>query len=75
MDNRKIIKEQDVTDNLQIVTLISYNEENIYLKVDYLKGKFTIEKRFRNNYIGLEEYEEQVNNLNTEEKVKKYFGI
>jgi len=75
MDNKKLIKEENVTDNLTITTSMTYDEQRIFLQVDFMKGKYTLEKSFRNNYLGLEDYDIEYSNLNTEEKVKNYFGL
>jgi hypothetical protein len=76
MDHRKVIDQSVIEDeNLVITTLMDYNEEKIFLKVDYLDGKFIIEKQFRNNYIGIDEFEKTKNNLMSEESVKAYFGM
>lgn len=75
MNNIKVIEEESVTDNLTVTTSIGYDEVSIYLTVNYMQGKFTIQKSFRNNYMGLEEFEIEKNKFRTEEDVKKYFGI
>lgn len=75
MNNIKVIEEENVTDDLTVTTSIGYDEVSIYLTINYMQGKFTIQKSFRNNYIGLEEFEIEKNKFRTEEDVKKYFGI
>ena len=75
MNNTKVIEEESVTDNLTVTTSIGYDEVSIYLTVNYMHGKFTIQKSFRNNYMGLEEFEIERNKFRTEEDVKKYFGM
>lgn len=75
IDYRQKIEEKEITDNLTVSVSVSYDEFNIYLNVDYLNGKFTIEKSFTNNYIGLEELEKAKQQFSSEESVKQYFRI
>lgn len=75
MDNRQVIQKYNPTDNLEISVSVTYDESKIFLDVDYLKGKFTLQRTFKNNFIGLEELESDKEHFNTEELVKEYFGL
>lgn len=75
MDNKKVIEEESITDNLKLTTAMTFDEERIFLIVDYLNGKFTIEKNFKNNYFELEDFNKAKKQFSTEENVKKYFGL
>ena len=76
---RTIVSENEITDNLTHVISVSLDESVVYLKVDLRvndkQGPFNTEKSFRNNVFGIEDMQLTINALNTEQKVKKYFGI
>ena len=72
---RILIESRDITDKLKHKVSLSGNESMVYLQVDYLNGKFTIEKSYKNNRFDLEEMTKQANSLNTEEKVRKYLKL
>jgi len=40
-----------------------------------MAGKFTLQRTFSNNYIGMEELGNTMEQFNTEEAVKAYFGL
>ena len=77
--NRTTISKNEITDNLTHVVSVYADESMIYLKVDLAiegkKGPFNTEKSFRNNIFGLEDMQLTISALNTDQKVKKYFGI
>jgi hypothetical protein len=75
MESKTEINRENLTKNLKIITSISQDEQRIFLQVDYMDGKFTVEKSFSNNYIGLEEFQNEYSNFNTDEKVQQYFGL
>lgn len=69
-------KEEIINKNLKIVTFKSFITENkIFLRVDYMDGKFTSKLGFLDDYLGREELEEAKKDFNTEDKVKKYFNL
>ena len=70
-----IIDESKITDNLTLKFMMSNNEETIHLRVDYMNGRFIVEKSFKNNYLGLERMKEQILKLDTEEKIIKYLRL
>lgn len=70
-----IIENKQITECLKHIIKISYNEERVYLIVDYLNGRFTIEKTFQNNHIGLSEMQEASRLFDTEEKVIGHFNL
>lgn len=72
---RKDVKEKKISDNLTLITSKSYNEERIYLQVNYNNGKFTIERVFPNNITGYEDFKKQYDIFKSEEKVKEYLGL
>jgi hypothetical protein len=47
----------------------------IFMNIDYMNGKFTIEKTFPNDYLGKEELESIKKQLNSESKIRKYLGL
>jgi len=71
----QVLEELKVTDNLTLTTLITFDETQVHLKVDYMAGKFTLQRTFSNNYIGMEELGNTMEQFNTEEAVKAYFGL
>ena len=72
---RTTIEDNKYTDRLSHVISITNDEERLYLKIDFMSGRFIIEKNFQNNSIGLEELDQISKNLDTEEKVCEYLGI
>lgn len=73
--NRQVIEEYEPADNVKIQISVTYDETRVYLDVLYLEGKFTIQRNYPNNYIGLQNLEEDKQEFETEEQVKKYFGL
>ena len=71
----QIIESKDISDNLKIVTSVTFDEKRVYLDIDYMEGKFTIQRNFNNNYIGLEKLSEFKEQFSNEEYVRTYFGI
>jgi len=65
----------EITDNLKLTTSVTLDETQVYLDVNYMDGKFTIQRNFTNNYIGLEKLGDAIKEFNTEEAVKNYFGL
>ena len=78
-ESRTIISKERIIDNLTHIVSISIDESIVYLKVDLIvkdkPGPFNTEKTFRNNVFGLEDMQITKRSLDSEEKVKKYFGI
>lgn len=75
MEHKQTIEEVEITDNLKVSTSVTFDETTIFLDVEYMQGKFTIQRSFTNNYIGLEQLEEAKKQFSTEEAVKSYFGF
>lgn len=73
--HRTEMEEKQINDNLKVKTSMSQDEAVIYLNVDYMQGKFTIEKTFKNNYFGIEELELTMEQLGSESKVRKYLRL
>jgi len=69
------IETRDLTDLLKHKIQITTDEERVFLVVDYMGGRFIIEKGFKNNYIGLGQLERECERYNTEDKVVKYLGL
>ena len=72
---KQVTETLEATDNLKLTTSVTLDEEQIYLDVDFMDGKFTIQRSFTNNYIGLEELGNAIEEFKTEEAVKNYFGL
>jgi hypothetical protein len=72
---RQMIEEAKISNNLKRTLYMSFDKSELYLKIDYLKGKFTIEKTFQNNIDGLEKLETSKNELDEESKVKLYLKL
>ena len=63
----------EISENLKHKFIIS-TLSTIFI-VDYLDGRFVIERTFQNNIAGSEEFEKAKSLLDTEDKVKKYIGL
>lgn len=72
---RSTIEKRELTDNLIHKIQITTDEESLFLVVEYMDGRFIIEKNFKNNYIGLEAMNQTCEKFDTEEKIKQYLGI
>lgn len=70
-----MIEKKIITDNLNYELMSSINNETIYLKVDYMNGKYIVEKTFNNNYLGLARMNKEIIKFDKEEKVIKYLGL
>ena len=75
MSNRVTLKDRQVTENLLHKISISRDQEDVYLNVDLMKGKFTIEKTFKNNFGGLHMLELTCEKFDSEDKVFRYLRI
>ena len=73
--NKQVIEEYELADNLKFSVSVTYDESKIYLDISYMEGKFTIQRNFTNNYIGLEELSLTKKEFDSEEAVKNYFGL
>ena len=69
------IEKNIITNNLTHKIMIAPNEERLFLVVDFMKGKFIIEKIFLNNYFGLENLNSVIKTLDSEIKVIEYLKI
>jgi hypothetical protein len=54
---------------------MSHDQNMIYLDIDFLDGKYTTQKSFRNNAFELQKLEVTQISLNTDQKVRKYFNL
>ena len=72
---RTVIEKREISDNLTMKLSLSSNEDMVYLNIDYRKGKFTIEKVFKNNTFDLEEMDKEISGLDSEEKVRLYLNL
>lgn len=70
-----MLETNTLTPRLNHKIQLSYDEERVFLVVDYMSGRFIVEKNFKNNYIGLELLGKECEKFNTEEKVIKYLGL
>jgi hypothetical protein len=71
---KRIIEKDEISDMLNHMISISTDQERIFLNVEY-DGRFTIEKMFKNNSLGLMDLHLTREKLDSEEKVLKYFNI
>jgi len=70
-----IIDEMIISENLKLTVSQSIKKDYLFLDIDYMKGKFTINKIFLNNYQGKEELDQTIKEFNTEQKIKDYLKI
>lgn len=75
INGSQVIEEVDLTENLKHVISVAYDESKVFLEVDYMGGKFTLQRTFVNNYIGVDQMEDARREFDSEDKVKQYFGI
>ncbi len=64
-----------ITDNLEHKVSLSLKGDKFFLEVRYMDGKFVINKTFQNNYQGKLELNQQIEELDTEEKVRAYLNL
>lgn len=69
------LEELSVSEKAKLTTYVSYDDEHLILEMDYLNGKFIMEKTFPNNYKGVEQIEELKQLYKTEYDVKRYFNL
>ena len=72
---KEVIEKLEITDNLTLSTSVTFDELQVYLEVDYMNGKFTVQKTFNNNYLGLEQLENTKKEFSSEDAAKAYFGL
>jgi len=73
--DKKIIKDNQISKNLNHQILLSLNEDKLYLWVTMDNGRFVVAKTFPNNVLGMEKLDLAIKNLNTEEKVLFYLKL
>ena len=69
------LEEDQITTNLKHIMYITVDEERIFLIINYMDNRFTIEKNFPNNYFGTRELAKAKEKFNTEDKIKQYLNI
>lgn len=69
------LEKVQVSEDLVYKIQISPDEEIVYLNVNFMNGRFIVEKSFRNNYDGLDKLKKSISLLDTEEKVITYLKI
>jgi len=74
-NNTQVIEKHQLTVDLKMFVSVTLDEQQLYLDVDYMNGKYKIQKSFSNNYIGLELLSESKLKFETEESVREYLGI
>jgi hypothetical protein len=72
---RSTIEKCELSDNLIHKVQITTDEEKLFLIVDYMDGRFVIERNFKNNIMGIERMSQERDKFNTEEKIIQYLGI
>jgi hypothetical protein len=75
VNRRTVLEKRQITTDLLHQISISMNEEQVFLTVDFMDGKFMIEKVFKNSFIGLIQMNEECEKLNDEAKVFRYLRI
>ncbi|MDD5650807.1 MAG: hypothetical protein PHF86_10405 [Candidatus Nanoarchaeia archaeon] len=75
MELNVVTETKQITEKLVQIISLSPNNENIRLTIQYMNGKYIIDKSFQNNYFGKKELEQAKKNFDTEEKVKKHFNL
>ena len=65
----------NITPNLVHRILISSDEQNMFLYIDYMQGKYIIEKIYKNNTFSLEEMNFDIQSFNSEKSIIKHFNI
>lgn len=74
-NSQTVLEEDQITDNLKLTTSVTFDKAKLYLNVDYMNGKFTVQKYFLNNYKGKEELQKEKNKISNESDVRKYLGL
>lgn len=74
-DYRTVIEQMELSENLKHKVSISADETLLYLNVDYMDGKFTIERSYKNNTFSLEELAYDREKLDSDDKVRKYLNL
>ena len=74
-DYGRLLETKNISENLTITVTLTNNERKKLLKVDYMKGKFTIDRNFLNTYGGNQLLQETIDSFDSEEKLKKYWRL
>jgi hypothetical protein len=69
------LQKTTITDSFYYELSKSLNGDHIYLKIDYLNGKYLIERTFKNCLSGRDDLEDALKNLGNEQGLKKYLNI
>ena len=75
MDGSNILSEKDLSDNIHHKISISHDRVTIYLDVNYMDNKFSIQKSYMNNYFGLAKLDADISSFDSEEKIRAYFNL
>lgn len=73
--NRIFLKKIKTPETYTMEVSESLDRDTVFLTIKYLKGKFTLEKTFRNTVLGREDMEKAIKEYNSEEKIKQHFGL
>ena len=74
-NHTQVIETIPVSANLNLFISVSLDNSVIFLDIDYMKGKYTIQKNFTNNYLGLEQLEETKKQFSSEEFIVNYLNL
>lgn len=74
-DYNELIEVIEITDDLKALVSINFDKTQVFLDVSYMEGKFTIQRVFANNYLGLEELEKAKKQFNSVANVKEYLNL
>lgn len=69
------LETKNISENLTITITMVKGERRKLLKADFMGGRFTINKSYLNTYDGNRQLQEAIDEINSEEKIKKYLGI
>jgi len=72
---KNLMSEEKLSSDLKHRISMSHDEQIIYLDIDYLDGRYTTQKSFRNNAFELQKLEVTQISLNTDQKVRNYFNL
>lgn len=73
--DRQQTREFDIDKDLKGSISISNDEAIVFLDINYMNGKFLIQKSFKNNNLGLLDLECNINRFDSVNSVRKHLGL
>ena len=75
MEFKTKIETNEIFPNCKANIYVSLDETKLFFELDYMEGRYKLERTFPNNYLGVEKMEAVKIEFQTESDVRNYFNL